>query len=378
MKICIAIPCLLVGGTEIQSLNLLKALIIQGHDVEILCYHEYNIQTVSEYKYYGAKVTLLMLQRSINKFSLLKILRNNYKKNAPNLIFVQYIAPAAISILAARLAGINNVVGVMHQLGTSQGFMNHLLFNLASKLCTKMIFVSASVQKSWNKSPHYYTNNIANSFKNKNGVIYNAVDIKFINEIRSKKKISIDKPIEIQDKKLVVGVVSRLREEKGIDILLTALNLIGNNKDKFKVIIIGNGPDKDDLINLSKIFELDNIITWLGELPWTNMIQEMFQMDIIVIPSRLEGFGLTAIEALACGKPVLAAKIGGLQEIIIHNQNGFFFESNNAYDLAEVLLTLHQKIERLEQSEALIEYAKNKFSFEIYSETLKTFVDSLE
>ena len=63
-------------------------------------------------------------------------------------------------------------------------------------------------------------------------------------------------------------------------------------------------------------------------------------MDVVVVPSRFEGFGLTAAEAMAAGKPVVASDVFGLKEVIVHNVSGFLFPVENTDLLKDLLLKL--------------------------------------
>jgi glycosyltransferase involved in cell wall biosynthesis len=66
----------------------------------------------------------------------------------------------------------------------------------------------------------------------------------------------------------------------------------------------------------------------------------MALMDIVVVPSRFEGFGLTAAEAMAAGKPVVASAVFGLKEVVVHEKTGFLFPSENTEMLAGYLQRL--------------------------------------
>jgi glycosyltransferase involved in cell wall biosynthesis len=63
--------------------------------------------------------------------------------------------------------------------------------------------------------------------------------------------------------------------------------------------------------------------------------------DICIFPSLHEGFGLVVLEAMACGKPIIASNIGSFQELISHGKNGYLFRTGDAKDLSEAILNLH-------------------------------------
>lgn len=168
-----------------------------------------------------------------------------------------------------------------------------------------------------------YEENMAIKFglsKNKMVMIYNGVKDKKINitdnNLRKENKINL----------LFVG---RLDKTKGIDILLDVYN-----HDKFKnlhLYIIGNSV----LDNIQ--IENSTRITYLG---WINndKIDKYYQMcDVVIMPSRWDGFGLVAIEAMRNSKPVIASNRGALPELIKNGINGYIFNLNDKNSLKNIL-----------------------------------------
>jgi L-malate glycosyltransferase len=345
MKVVIAIPCLLRGGTEIQSLFLARALISGGYEVTVLCYHEYNEDMVKDFEKEGCVVTLQKYPRNTGKFRLLMKLISYFKRSKPDFVHVQYIAPATIPILAARLAGVKRVLTTMHQMGTPYGLKEHLLFSGSRRLCDHAVFVSQAVQRSWTGSENLYDFNFPESFTGKSGTIFNAVDVDEINGISSRsdaenKKLSLS----INDK-FVIGAVSRLRREKGIDVLVKAFSLLPELHKTSHLLIVGDGPDLNELKAMAEKAEISDIVTWTGELPRNDALGAVCLMDLVVVPSREEGFGLTAIEAMALGKPVIASNTGGLTEIVKDGINGYLVPAGDPAALARKIKFLSTRPE---------------------------------
>jgi glycosyltransferase involved in cell wall biosynthesis len=130
-----------------------------------------------------------------------------------------------------------------------------------------------------------------------------------------------------------VVFVGRLSEEKGVDVLLRAM------KDVRGLVcaIVGDGPEKDKLVALAEELKLENVET-LGALYGIDLEREISRARAVVIPSRsYETFGLTALEAYAWGKPVIAARIGALPEVVHETKTGLLFEPGDHKDLAAKL-----------------------------------------
>ena len=130
---------------------------------------------------------------------------------------------------------------------------------------------------------------------------------------------------------ITVGTVARLSPEKGVDILLEAARLTPN----VRYIIAGAGAEEAKL----KAIAPANI-TFLGYVADTRVVYA--ESNIVVIPSRSEGQGIVALEAMASGVPVIAANVGGLAESIIDGVTGVLVAPENPKALADTVLSLSQ------------------------------------
>jgi glycosyltransferase involved in cell wall biosynthesis len=125
--------------------------------------------------------------------------------------------------------------------------------------------------------------------------------------------------------------VGRLSEEKGVETLLKSWSQFPNDQ----LIIAGDGPDREKLI--SAFGNIPNV-EFVGKKSHTEIIQLMKQCRALLFPSIwYEGLPLTIIEALATGTPVIASRLGAMQEMITDRQNGLLFEPGNAESLSEAV-----------------------------------------
>ncbi|MEE0805090.1 MAG: glycosyltransferase family 4 protein, partial [Prevotellamassilia sp.] len=119
MKTLICIPCLLTGGTEIQTLNTVRALVLGGHEVTVACYFEHTPYMVQQFEEAGAKVVLFSPDGvrlggwRIVPF-LYRQLRSVLKSVRPDMVHVQYMAPGGMVILLLRLLGVRNIIATVH------------------------------------------------------------------------------------------------------------------------------------------------------------------------------------------------------------------------------------------------------------------------
>jgi glycosyltransferase involved in cell wall biosynthesis len=138
----------------------------------------------------------------------------------------------------------------------------------------------------------------------------------------------------------VIGVVSRLRHEKGIDILINAFAIAIRHFPGIHLLIVGSGPDEIGLETQVSDLNLNSSTTFFGEADWETAMQQMALMDIVVVPSRFEGFGLTAAEAMAMGKSVVATDVFGLSEVVADGQTGFLFPNEDVLTLSNWIIML--------------------------------------
>lgn len=123
--------------------------------------------------------------------------------------------------------------------------------------------------------------------------------------------------------------IGRLETEKGIDILLEALSHL---EIPFELRIGGSGSKEQEYRRLCSSLHLDEKVTWLGELSRAEVKKEMQRCSFYILPSRYETFGNVLIEAMACGKPVVATKCGGPEDIVTGKVG--YFSTIHAQDLS--------------------------------------------
>lgn len=323
-KIMIGIPCLSRGGTEQQTLLLARALIELGHDVKICCYFESDEQIVTEFKVAGAVVRLLGWSRSIGAINFIRSLATIFRETSPSVVHIQYMAPGLLPIVAARLARVPVVLATVHYPGTPHGIAAHVLLRVGALLTNRFTCVSVAAEKSWfGDSCLLDQDHLERCTGKKHLTIPNAVDIESIDKALTVRSPKVVETAALLEGKMVVGTVARLSREKGIDILLEAFAEVKKSIPNVHLLIVGYGDQLKDLQILAARLGISDLLTWTGKLSWEEAIGCLRLMDVVAVPSRFEGFGLTAVEAMACGRPVVASGVDGLAEIIQDGVNGY-------------------------------------------------------
>ncbi len=135
------------------------------------------------------------------------------------------------------------------------------------------------------------------------------------------------------DRKIVL-FVGKLDTVKGIEYLLEATAEIRAACQNLFIAIVGDGPLYQSLIRKTQELDLTGLVTFFGAKPHEEIPLWMNSCDLFCLPSLREGWPCVIMEALACGKPVVASRVGGVPEIV-NEKNGFLVEPRNSKDLAQ-------------------------------------------
>ena len=113
--------------------------------------------------------------------------------------------------------------------------------------------------------------------------------------------------------------VGRIEPLKGLDLLVQAMSML-NDLDDTRLVIVGGRPERDDELNrlesMAAELGVADKTTFAGAVKQTELPAYYSAADVFVMPSYYESFGLVALEAMACGTPVIAARVGGLKSFI--------------------------------------------------------------
>ncbi len=138
----------------------------------------------------------------------------------------------------------------------------------------------------------------------------------------------------------IVLNVARLDREKGHDILLKACLCLKKQKIPFECNIIGEGSERDNLLRLVRSLGLESHVHLLGAKTNAEVLQYYQEASVYVNPSFLEALGVAAMEAMACGVPVVASKVGGVPELVEDGRTGFLVEFGHHQELARKVALL--------------------------------------
>lgn len=260
--------------------------------------------------------------------ALLKLYRF-FKKWNPDVVHCHTAKAGVLGCVAARLAGIERIIWSPHghifsanaQIPQVSGFSMHIFYWLwkSACFCSNKIIALSNADKNDQVAlklgpEHKFT------------VIYNGINI----------------PTNVQAADLdghpVIGMIGRLSTEKGQEYLIRAAGILKTRYPNIKLLVIGDGPQKPGLESLAHKLDISpNVI-------FTGMVSDVYplirRMDIAILPSLYEAFGLVLLEAMAMKKPVIATRVNGVPEIVAEGSTGLLVPPADAGALVDAVIQL--------------------------------------
>lgn len=164
-------------------------------------------------------------------------------------------------------------------------------------------------------------------------VIPNFVDI---NKYRRQDLADIRAQWATRDEKILVHT-SNFRPVKRVEDVIRIFNEV-QKRVPSKMILIGDGPDRSMCEMLCRELGIHNAVKFLGKQ--AEIVDVLSVADLFLMPSQSESFGLSALEAMSCGVPVVSSSVGGLPELNLHNKTGFIAEIGDVERMARYAIDL--------------------------------------
>ena len=198
--------------------------------------------------------------------------------------------------------------------------------------------------------------------ENKVELIYQGLELEKL-KFDLKERISVRKDLGISDFDCAIGLIGRLEPVKGGKYFIEAAKLVIPKVNPVKFIVVGEGSQRSELMNLVKTYGIESRFIFTG---WRDDVDRIISgLDILVLPSLNEAVGIVLLEAQAIGVPVIASRVGGVPEIVNAPEAGVLIPSADVKALAEAIEFLSKdEGARKRISEAAKIWVKNKFKAE--------------
>lgn len=324
---------------RLQSESLAKL----GHKVDVLILEEKGLtqkrnlkienvksDLINEFRhtfYRIPKMNNLNIELFIRKYK--RLLQEYLNVNKPDVIYVQSCSWAGIVVseIAVKLK-------IPYVVSEQKSIFFYDEFPFSAKIEEKISLAFSQANsvvansKMMKKALSKYASNIV--------VIPNLVDVNFF---RPEVKNNIDNFTFIS--------VGNLLPVKGYDILLKAFAEVLKHKKNISLTIIGKGKGLNSLLQLARDLEIEGFVYFKGYKTSAELVKEYNDSSAYISSSRMETFGMTIIEAMSCGLPVVATKAGGPDDIVNEN-NGYLAEVEDVNSLKSKMILMIENISKFD------------------------------
>lgn len=281
------------GGVEAVIMNYYRAIDKSKYQFDFIVDEDSKLPQKDEILSLGGRIFVVPSYSKI--FAYNKALKNLFLENKYEIVHANLTTLNIFSLRIAKKCGIKTRISHSHNTIGKGEFL---------KSCLKNVFKIFS-----NK---YLTDRFACSeeagkflFKNKDFVVVkNAIDYdKFKFDLEDRKKIRED--LGVISNEVLIGHIGRFNNQKNHQFIIDVFNKLHHDNDNFKLLLIGEGPDKQNIIQLVNDLKLTDAVIF------RDVVLEPYKyysaMDLFIFPSKYEGFGNVAIEAQVSGLNVLAS-----------------------------------------------------------------------
>jgi len=319
IKILHVITSLGIGGAENLLLSYLKNLDKKKYSFYVCCLRDKPDDLSDEISEYAQIINLKMKSKfnPMVLFHLLKVI----KRIQPEIIHTHLFQPRIYTTFAHLLYRRGVLITHKHSIVNPRKHHIFMLLEIATILLNKkVIAISESVKQSLCKYEFIPKRKII--------VLTNSIDYQKFNVLFKQRTYPIEKSI-------VIGTVGRIERVKGINYLLMAMEIILKEYLNAKLEIVGEGSELEELKLLAKKLDISNSVIFFGKL--ANPIPNYRRMDVFVLPSLLEGFGIVLLEAMAAGIPIVATNVHGIKEVVVDGKSGILVPPKNPEAIAKAV-----------------------------------------
>lgn len=331
-----------LGGTESQLLKLINGISKEKYDIYLICFDN-SKWLRSNRNMFKCNVEVININNFYRRITYVNIIRliRYLKSLRPDIVHTYFPIGNILGVLAARIAGIRNVISSRRDYGEWINRRYLIATRIANRFAKRILANSKRVRD--------FT---VEKEKIRNGridVIYNGVELE---RFRSDKSASSTKrDLNIPNGDSVVGILANFRPMKHHYTFLEAAAEILKVREDVSFILIGIGPLKEETEALGRFLGIQEKLTFVGLQK--DVSRYLSIMDVGVNCSEREGLSNAIIEHMAAGVPCIVSNAGGNPELITHGVNGYLFELDDYKELASLILSL------IEDEELREKFAKN-------------------
>lgn len=327
MKILMVINCLSKGGRERRMLELIKGLKERDKSFDI---YLISLSDQIDYQYvYDLPIKFEIIQKKDKDLSLVFKLRKVIRKFNPDIIHSWDVMSSGY--LSAANVFLNKIIvnGVIYNSATTSEWYNRDYYKvkLYSALSDITVANSHAGLKAYKASPK------------KSVCIYNGIDLSRFEKLKPAREVEMDILKQPKGDRYIATMVAAFEYRKDYHTLIKAAVALCTKNKKVTFLLIGDGSTRELIRKEVPEALLDKQILFLGLRDDIESILQISDVGVL-ISAPIEGLSNSIIEYMAAGKPVVASKGGGTDELVKDGQTGFLTDTKNSEQIVEKIETL--------------------------------------
>lgn len=333
MRVVHIIKAVGIAGAERHLLILFAGLVSRGVDVRLLLLVEPDKPLddyVSQMEALGVHVQRVVIQKGLDR-QIIPTLRQHLRTLKPELVHTHLVHADTFGSLAAKWAGVKIVITSRHN---EDDFRHRSPFKIANRILWRNFNAVIAISEATN----LFTRQVEQVPPEKITTIRYGLPRPTTQVDHEGAARSLRQQFNLPENSPVVGMIGRLISQKGMSYGLQGFASISLRFPDARLLIVGDGVLRQDLEAEARKLGIHKQVVFAG---WrTDVPQLMAGLDIFLMPSLWEGFGLVLLEAMAAAVPSIASQVSAIPEIIVDGETGLLVEPESAPAIANALTTL--------------------------------------
>jgi len=326
---------LTIGGLEKILTSIVLNLDKKKYNVSVWCLREGGF-FANKLAKEGIDFKILHISTSRNPLSIYKLYKL-LKSRKFDIIHTHAYSAGTIGRMSAFLAGVPVIISHNHSVYDYYNRRYHFVEWFLSLITDRVVCVSDIANRFANETQRINARKLI--------TIHNGIDSEYT--VLEKRTSGLRKELGIPVDHSVICTIAHLEEHKGVKYLLESASLLLQSRNDVSFLVVGEGRLKEKLKILCADLKIEENVVFAGE---RGDIPEILSLtDIFVLPSLREGLPLTILEAMACGKPVIATNVGGIPEVVKDGVSGILISPKDPEALHSAINELLGDREKLKK-----------------------------
>jgi glycosyltransferase involved in cell wall biosynthesis len=315
-----------IGGLEKVLYTIALNLDKEKYNVYVWCLRKGGFYAEKLIKA-GIEVNILNISTSRNPVNIYKLYRL-LKKYRIDIVHTHAYSAGTAGRISAFLAGIPVIISHNHSVYDYYNWYYHLVERLLSFITDRVICISDVVNRFVRETERINANKLV--------TIHNGIDS--VCSVSEKRTSGLRKELGIPINHSIICTITHLEEHKGLKYLLESASLLLGSNSSISFLVVGDGTLTNELKKRCIDLRIEENVVFAGER--SDILEILSLIDIFVLPSVREGFGLSLLEAMECGKPIIATNVGGIPEVVKSGVNGILVPPKDPEALYSAMIKL--------------------------------------